>query len=167
MQFAPQQDEALKAVSQWLKGGRSQLFPLFGYAGTGKTDARPPFAENVDGEVVFAAFTGKLRRCCAPRGPRTPKTIHSLIYRPRGEAEVEDDGDPARPRIAPMSRSNAQSPVAKSGADHRRRMLDGGRGARQGSDEFRHADPRSPAIPDNCRGFRRRDTSPITNRIFF
>ncbi|RVM48824.1 ATP-binding protein, partial [Sinorhizobium meliloti] len=23
MQFAPQQDEALKAVSQWLKGGRS------------------------------------------------------------------------------------------------------------------------------------------------
>ena len=26
MQFAPQQDEALKAVSQWLKEGRSQLF---------------------------------------------------------------------------------------------------------------------------------------------
>ena len=37
MEFAPQQDEALKAVSRWLKEGRSPLFRLFGYAGTGKT----------------------------------------------------------------------------------------------------------------------------------
>ena len=59
MQFAPQQDEALKAVSRWLKDGRSQIFRLFGYAGTGKTTLARHFAENVDGDVLFAAFTGK------------------------------------------------------------------------------------------------------------
>ena len=37
MEFSPQQDEALKAVARWLKGGRPQIFRLFGYAGTGKT----------------------------------------------------------------------------------------------------------------------------------
>ncbi|RVB31488.1 ATP-binding protein, partial [Mesorhizobium sp. M7A.F.Ca.CA.004.05.1.1] len=37
MEFSPQQDDALKAVAQWLKTGQPQLFRLFGYAGTGKT----------------------------------------------------------------------------------------------------------------------------------
>jgi exodeoxyribonuclease-5 len=35
------------------------VFRLFGYAGTGKTTLARHFAENVDGEVLFAAFTGK------------------------------------------------------------------------------------------------------------
>ena len=59
MQFSPQQDEALKAVSRWLKDGRKPLFRLFGYAGTGKTTLARHFAEDVGGEVQFAAFTGK------------------------------------------------------------------------------------------------------------
>ena len=37
MQFSPQQDDALVAVADWLKRDDSQLFRLFGYAGTGKT----------------------------------------------------------------------------------------------------------------------------------
>ncbi|MFN3364153.1 MAG: ATP-binding protein, partial [Allorhizobium sp.] len=52
MQFAPQQDEALKAVSKWLKEGKSPVFRLFGYAGTGKTTLAKHFAEHVDGEVL-------------------------------------------------------------------------------------------------------------------
>ena len=59
MQFSPQQDAALKAVSRWLKEGRPQIFRLFGYAGTGKTTLARYFAEHVDGTVQFAAFTGK------------------------------------------------------------------------------------------------------------
>ena len=58
MEFSPQQDEALKAVGRWLKEGRPQLFRLFGYAGTGKTTLARYFAEHVDGQVQFAAFTG-------------------------------------------------------------------------------------------------------------
>ncbi|MEL6948129.1 MAG: ATP-binding protein, partial [Pseudomonadota bacterium] len=37
MKFSPEQDDALQAVSTWLKQGYPQVFRLFGYAGTGKT----------------------------------------------------------------------------------------------------------------------------------
>lgn len=87
MQWSPQQDEALKSVSRWLKAGDRQVFRLFGYAGTGKTTLARRIAENVDGEVVFAAYTGKAAHVMRTRGARGAGTIHSLIYRPRGEDE--------------------------------------------------------------------------------
>lgn len=113
MQFAPQQDEALKAVSKWLKEGRSPLFRLFGYAGTGKTTLARYFAEHVDGDVLFAAFTGKAAQVLRSRGASNAKTIHSLIYRPRGEEAVEDE-ETGKTSIAPMFSINRQSPVAKA-----------------------------------------------------
>ncbi|MFD1743907.1 ATP-dependent RecD-like DNA helicase [Rhizobium helianthi] len=113
MQFAPQQDEALKAVSTWLKEGRSQVFRLFGYAGTGKTTLARYFAENVDGDVLFAAFTGKAAQVLRSRGASNAKTIHSLIYRPRGEEQVEDE-ETGKTSVAPMFSINRQSPVAKA-----------------------------------------------------
>lgn len=113
MQFAPQQDEALKAVSKWLKEGRSQVFRLFGYAGTGKTTLAKHFAENVDGDVLFAAFTGKAAQVLRSRGASNAKTIHSLIYRPRGEEAVENE-ETGKTSIAPMFSINRQSPVAKA-----------------------------------------------------
>lgn len=113
MQFAPQQDEALKAVSAWLKEGRTPVFRLFGYAGTGKTTLARYFAEHVDGEVLFAAFTGKAAQVLRSRGASNAKTIHSLIYRPRGEEEVEDE-ETGKTSIAPMFSINRQSPLAKA-----------------------------------------------------
>ncbi|MGG7517547.1 ATP-dependent DNA helicase [Allorhizobium undicola] len=113
MQFAPQQDEALKAVSQWLKEGKQPIFRLFGYAGTGKTTLARYFAEHVDGEVLFAAFTGKAAQVLRSRGASNAKTIHSLIYRPRGEEAVEDE-ETGRTSISPMFSINRQSPVAKA-----------------------------------------------------
>ncbi|OQP87878.1 ATP-binding protein [Rhizobium rhizosphaerae] len=113
MQFAPQQDEALKAVDRWLKEGRSQLFRLFGYAGTGKTTLARHFAEQVDGDVVFCAFTGKAAQVLRSKGASNAKTIHSLIYRPRGEEEVSDE-ETGKTSIAPMFSINRQSPVAKA-----------------------------------------------------
>jgi ATP-dependent exoDNAse (exonuclease V) alpha subunit len=63
-QFSPHQDAALHAVGQWLKAkpgsnGTPQVFRLFGYAGTGKTTLAKYLADHADGEVKFAAFTGK------------------------------------------------------------------------------------------------------------
>lgn len=113
MQFAPQQDEALKAVSRWLKEGRAPVFRLFGYAGTGKTTLARYFAEHVDGEVLFAAFTGKAAQVLRSRGATNARTIHSLIYRPRGEEEVEDE-ETGKTSIAPMFSINRQSPLAKA-----------------------------------------------------
>src|ERR1700742_3820636 len=86
--FPPQQDAALRAVAAWLKArpgqnGTSQVFRLFGYAGTGKTTLAQHIAEAVDGEVKFAAFTGKAAAVMRGKGCDGASTIHSLIYRTR------------------------------------------------------------------------------------
>ena len=74
--FTPHQDAALTAVSNWLKGarGRSSIFRLFGYAGTGKTTLAKHIAEGVDGKVLFAAFTGKAALRDAQQG--LPQRLH-------------------------------------------------------------------------------------------
>ncbi|WP_419911094.1 ATP-dependent DNA helicase [Hoeflea sp.] len=113
MEFSRQQDEALQAVSRWLGEGQSPLFRLFGYAGTGKTTLARHFAEQVDGDVQFAAFTGKAAQVLRSKGASNAKTIHSLIYRPRGEETVEDE-ETGKTSIAPMFSLNRQSPIAKA-----------------------------------------------------
>nr|WP_048646450.1 ATP-dependent RecD-like DNA helicase [Nitratireductor soli] len=113
MEFSPQQDEALKAVARWLKAGETQLFRLFGYAGTGKTTLARYFAEHVDGDVQFAAFTGKAAQVLRSRGASNARTIHSLIYRPRGEEEVENEVT-GKTSMSPTFSLNRQSPIAKA-----------------------------------------------------
>ncbi len=88
MQWSPEQDAALKAVASWLKSGENQVFRLFGYAGTGKTTLARTFAEGIDGEVAFGAFTGKAALVLRHKGCGNATTIHSMIYRAR-EAETE------------------------------------------------------------------------------
>ncbi|HEY6028203.1 MAG TPA: ATP-dependent RecD-like DNA helicase, partial [Pseudolabrys sp.] len=87
-QFTPHQDAALKAVADWLKakpggGSAPPIFRLFGYAGTGKTTLARHIADGVDGEVKFAAFTGKAASVMRGKGCHGASTIHSLIYRTR------------------------------------------------------------------------------------
>nr|WP_272211463.1 ATP-dependent RecD-like DNA helicase [Marinicella sp. W31]MDC2877351.1 ATP-dependent RecD-like DNA helicase [Marinicella sp. W31] len=113
MDFSPQQDEALKAVSRWLKEGRSPVFRLFGFAGTGKTTLARYFAEHVDGEVLFAAFTGKAAQVLRSRGATNARTIHSLIYRPKGEEMIENE-ETGKTSVSPMFTINRQSPLAKA-----------------------------------------------------
>jgi exodeoxyribonuclease-5 len=113
MKFSPQQDQALQAVSQWLKNGDRQLFRLFGYAGTGKTTLARHFAEHVDGHVQFAAFTGKAAQVLRAKGASNAKTIHSLIYRPRGEEAVSDETT-GKTSMAPTFSLNRQSDIAKA-----------------------------------------------------
>ena len=91
--FTPHQDSALKAVAGWLKAkpgksGTPPIFRLFGYAGTGKTTLARHIAEGVDGEVKFAAFTGKAALVMRNKGCDNASTIHSLIYRAK-ESGVE------------------------------------------------------------------------------
>src|SRR5216683_3174431 len=91
--FTPHQDSALKAVADWLKAkpgkhGTPPVFRLFGYAGTGKTTLARHIADGVDGEVKFAAFTGKAGLVMRNKGCDNASTIHSLIYRAK-ESGVE------------------------------------------------------------------------------
>ncbi|WP_375673347.1 ATP-dependent RecD-like DNA helicase [Bartonella sp. TS82HLJMH] len=113
MQFSREQDSALKAVSAWLKEGRSPLFRLFGYAGTGKTTLARYFAETVDGSVQFAAFTGKAAQVLRSKGASNACTIHSLIYCPRGEEEVSDEVT-GKKSIAPTFALNRRSAAAQA-----------------------------------------------------
>ncbi len=87
MNWSPEQDSALKETARWLKSADRQVFRLFGYAGTGKTTLARHLAEAVDGGVVFAAFTGKAAHVMRQKGCTGASTIHSLIYRSRGEDE--------------------------------------------------------------------------------
>src|ERR1041384_1273561 len=91
-QFTPHQDAALNAVARWLQAkpgsnGAPQVFRLFGYAGTGKTTLAKHLAEHADGEVKFAAFTGKAASVMRGKGCRGASPIHSLIYRARESGE--------------------------------------------------------------------------------
>jgi tRNA A37 threonylcarbamoyladenosine biosynthesis protein TsaE len=88
--------------------GRPQVFRLFGYAGTGKTTLARHFAEHVDGQVQFAAFTGKAAQVLRSKGATNARTIHSLIYRPRGEEAVETRR-PARRRCRRPFRSTGRA----------------------------------------------------------
>jgi exodeoxyribonuclease-5 len=85
MDWSPEQERALDEVGRWLKkrGRGEQVFRLFGYAGTGKTTLARHVAEGVEGNVVFAAYTGKAALVMQSRGCPDARTIHSLIYRPK------------------------------------------------------------------------------------
>ena len=73
MDFAPQQVEAINLVGEWLKAdGGPQTFYLAGYAGTGKTTIAKHLANLQDGDVMFAAYTGKAASVLAPCPDGTP-----------------------------------------------------------------------------------------------
>jgi exodeoxyribonuclease-5 len=78
--WSPQQDDALKAVSHWLKDRNGeQVFRLFGWAGTGKSTLAVHLAQGVK-SVKYAAFTGKAALVMRKHGCKGASTIHSLIY---------------------------------------------------------------------------------------
>ena len=87
MMWSPQQDAALRAVDRWLRDRDQQVFRLFGYAGTGKTTLARHLTEGIDGEVLFAAFTGKAAHVMRAKGCAGATTIHRLIYRREREDE--------------------------------------------------------------------------------
>jgi exodeoxyribonuclease-5 len=113
MDFSPQQDQALIEVNRWIKSGESQIFRLFGYAGTGKTTLARHLAEGADGDVLFAAFTGKAAQVLRSKGAKKASTIHSMIYRPRGEETIED-AETGKKNVLPTFSLNRQSPVSKA-----------------------------------------------------
>jgi len=83
MEWNSQQDKALKDVDRWFYSGRdkSPIYRVFGFAGTGKSTIARHFAENIDGQVAYAAFTGKAALVMRNNGCNGASTIHSLIYK--------------------------------------------------------------------------------------
>lgn len=94
MQWSPQQESALAAVSGWMRSRSAPFFYLAGYAGTGKTTLAKCFAEENagNGGVLFASFTGKAAAVMRSKGCTEATTIHRLIYqtRERGSAKMRE-----------------------------------------------------------------------------
>ena len=68
--WSPQQERARTAVSDWLRNPSDKpVFRLQGYAGTGKTTLAKTLAQDVNGSVHFAAFTGKAAHVLVPEVP--------------------------------------------------------------------------------------------------
>ena len=89
MTWSPQQEAAIKAVHAWTRDRSSQVFRLFGFAGTGKTTLATELAgEMGGGDVLFGAFTGKAALVLRRKGCEGASTIHSMIYR----IDEENDG---------------------------------------------------------------------------
>lgn len=83
MSWSPQQDAAIKAVQAWLRDPHApQVFRLFGYAGSGKTTLAKHLAQDVAGQVLYMAFTGKAALVLRKKGCTGASTIHSAIYKP-------------------------------------------------------------------------------------
>ena len=71
---------ALTKIREWLASPKTQVFGLFGLAGTGKTTLAREVADVVPGKVAFVAFAGKAAMALRVRGCLSVTTIHSLIY---------------------------------------------------------------------------------------
>lgn len=84
MEWSSQQRAAIDAVKAWVndENNTQQVFRLFGYAGTGKTTLAIELASDIEGQVLFAAFTGKAAHVMRTKGCDPVSTIHQLIYHP-------------------------------------------------------------------------------------
>src|SRR5262245_751671 len=85
MDFSPEQQRAADSFLSWFEARPTPggVYRLFGYAGTGKTTIAKTIAEQIEGQVIFAAFTGKAALVLNAKGCYGARTIHSLIYIPR------------------------------------------------------------------------------------
>lgn len=109
MKLSPQQEKAVAAVRAWFRAPDRPVFRLFGFAGTGKTTLARFIAGELGADAQFAAFTGKAAQVLRSKGAENARTIHSLIYRPKGEEADEETGE-----ATPLFSLNRSSPVARA-----------------------------------------------------
>lgn len=90
MEWSPQQKEALDKAKRWIENpGQQQVFYLAGYAGTGKSTLARHLAGDVNGMVLYGAYTGKAALVMRQMGCRNATTIHRMIYLPRDKSRAK------------------------------------------------------------------------------
>lgn len=110
VEWSPSQVEAIDDVARWMRDPSDQIYRLFGAAGTGKSTLVQRLVEGSGQRWLYAAFTGKAALVMRQKGCVGAQTIHSLIYRPSGEARPRSEGDPPG-RDAPSFNLWADSPL--------------------------------------------------------
>lgn len=126
MKWSPQQEDALRRADDWFRNRTDEqlVFRIFGYAGTGKTTLAKHLASDIDGEVLFAAYTGKAAHVLTKKGCPA-STIHSLIYhsREKGKArllQLEQDLEAAIQRLAERQFSQQEIDEDREVCEYRR-----------------------------------------------
>lgn len=96
MDLNEDQQRAVEAVREWSKNP-TEPFYLGGYAGTGKTTtAMHAAAATGRPNVFYVAPTGKAARRLVEKGCEGAQTLHSLLYKPAGQASHPDKIKAAR-----------------------------------------------------------------------
>lgn len=84
--LTPKQTAARDKVLRWYEDPNSkQTFYFAGLGGTGKSTAVEHIVQEIEGRVLFAAFTGKAASVMRKKGCAAATTIHRLAYRPAGD----------------------------------------------------------------------------------
>lgn len=98
--LTPKQAKAKDAVLRWYKDPYSkQTFYFAGLGGTGKSTCVEHIVEEIEGRVLFAAFTGKAASVMRKKGCPGATTIHRLAYRPAGDPPTPEQIDKLRDEI--------------------------------------------------------------------
>lgn len=85
--------ETLDKIEAWHRNPEApQVFKLMGYAGTGKTTLAKELVDRIEGDIRFAAYTGKAASVLSRKGCVGAQTIHSLIYlvKEKGRSGLKD-----------------------------------------------------------------------------
>ncbi|GIH07480.1 exodeoxyribonuclease V [Rhizocola hellebori] len=92
IELTASQAEAGQKIQDWYTDPDSQVFRLFGYAGTGKSTTANILISQLGVRLpVYAAYTGKAAYVLRSKGAEGASTIHSLIYLPAMKARAKLD----------------------------------------------------------------------------
>lgn len=125
MKWSPQQEDALRTVRDWYNNPGQQVCRVFGYAGTGKTTLAKHFADDIEGAVLYGAYTGKAAYVLRKMGCSNATTIHALIYRSKekGRARLKElEGQLCELRAELHAETPGDAP--ESWVEEHRRVLD-------------------------------------------
>lgn len=92
IQLDPKQQEAKTRTLHWFfSSPHAPIFKIFGYAGTGKTTIVSEIVKDIEGPILYGAYTGKAAEVMNSHGMNAA-TIHSLIYKPIPPSKLLQDG---------------------------------------------------------------------------
>lgn len=127
MILSRQQNQAIKEVMDWYtkkphSKNKSQVFKLFGYAGTGKTTLAKEILALISGPVIFGAYTGKAASVMRAKGCIGAETIHSLIYlvKEKSKALLLEFEEELLDKIAYKDELTDEAAIARAESDIKR-----------------------------------------------
>lgn len=131
IEWTAQQSAARRAVAEWYQArrarpkGTSQIFRLFGFAGTGKTTLAETLNQDLTGgEAQFLAPTAKAATVLRSRGAANAETIHSQIYQPKEKSRQRLRDLEAMKTRAEADRNRALSEDKKRSAEMLKREIE-------------------------------------------